>query len=533
MKKYISIFLLLFSVSCTSTQDLELSTPSLNKLSTTNNLQAENTPNELPSATRKTTQISTVNSSPSPKFTNTPILSPTLTKTVFPPLDANISYLMYHAHDGYVILNPDGSGRQTLQMQADGWTDSFSPDGRWAVKSSCEDDHDLLKCNTDLSLTVISIPEGDIRFSWKIYPKEKVDPDNYWDYWIVDWSPNGRYLAFAAMPTGLSLDLFVYDTRDNLLHRLTNDSQRIAGIDWSPDSKQIVYWNVLPCSNEYPDCEINAPEDLNEYSINVTQPENGSNQGIRTLINRVGLNHNAVHFSDSRGWLSSEQYVLAWGCSDRGSCGSLSYIDINTGQETNISTGLEYARGMEHTMDNIMSFGEFVPELFTIDPVNKVTLLYDMTSESWKIVSFKGDILHLGDIPLGSVSYRGGPLYRFLSLPESRVYGITLSGEYPIISERDHANILPSASGMFVIYNEKGLDIFSINDNLVFSIDNQSIRGILWRPDWKGIYYMTDLSDNAWAIYFLSIPDFQSSLIYKCINTDQECKEGDGLWWIS
>jgi len=45
------------------------------------------------------------------------------------------------------------------------------------------------------------------------------------------WSPNGRYLAFAAVLDADSSDLFIYDAQDSSLRRLTNGPDWIGPIE--------------------------------------------------------------------------------------------------------------------------------------------------------------------------------------------------------------------------------------------------------------------------------------------------------------
>jgi hypothetical protein len=83
--------------------------------------------------------------------------------------------------------------------------------------------------------------------------------------------------------------------------------------------------------------------------------------------------------------------VLMRGCSDRGACSYLSYLDINSGEEKIIGTGTELQTGSETPYEQWVLSGEFTPDSFAIDPQNKVTLLYDPAEETSKIVSFNED----------------------------------------------------------------------------------------------------------------------------------------------
>ena len=54
------------------------------------------------------------------------------------------------------------------------------------------------------------------------------------------WSPDGRYVAFAAQSDGLT-DLYLYDLQADSLRRLTNDAFADLEPAWSPDGQQLAF----------------------------------------------------------------------------------------------------------------------------------------------------------------------------------------------------------------------------------------------------------------------------------------------------
>jgi len=57
----------------------------------------------------------------------------------------------------------------------------------------------------------------------------------------VQWSPDGRYLAFVAALDGPSSDLYVYDTVSKKVNHLTSGDLEVALPIWTPDGNEIIY----------------------------------------------------------------------------------------------------------------------------------------------------------------------------------------------------------------------------------------------------------------------------------------------------
>jgi hypothetical protein len=57
----------------------------------------------------------------------------------------------------------------------------------------------------------------------------------------VQWSPDGRFLAFVAALDGPSSDLYVYDTNNQKINHVTSGELEIALPIWSSDGSEIIY----------------------------------------------------------------------------------------------------------------------------------------------------------------------------------------------------------------------------------------------------------------------------------------------------
>ena len=134
------------------------------------------------------------------------------------------------------------------------------------------------------------------------------------DIFILDWSPDGRYLAFAAVIENENIDLYVYDIEEDVIHRLTDNSRNVDFMKWSPNGKRI--W--LEASEPDGSSSKTFFYTLQADSLVIQHPK-------AILEDRWNINE---------GWVSSNEYFLV--NSSEGCCGpnNLRYINVETGRET-------------------------------------------------------------------------------------------------------------------------------------------------------------------------------------------------------
>lgn len=71
---------------------------------------------------------------------------------------------------------------------------------------------------------------------------------NYPDFTGITWSPDGNYIAFglnlaSSLDKKVPTTLFVIDRMGNIKVQVSDES--IGNIDWTPDSKNIIYFSVV------------------------------------------------------------------------------------------------------------------------------------------------------------------------------------------------------------------------------------------------------------------------------------------------
>ena len=76
-----------------------------------------------------------------------------------------------------------------------------------------------------------------------------LDPASY------RWSPNGRFLAYTGVDKD-GVDLFVYDSLNDTIRRMSSGRTGAFFWSWSPDGKWIVYHDMAGCRMEQGRCQL-------------------------------------------------------------------------------------------------------------------------------------------------------------------------------------------------------------------------------------------------------------------------------------
>ena len=144
--------------------------------------------------------------------------------------------------------------------------DAIAPDGRHLVYLTGTIDYDLGATSPDVALHIWRIADGQavrtipllppdypaniaenvrrLRASNPDYDADFVSAESVWaaiagGIQVYAWSPDGTRLAFGSAQAGPSSDLYVYNTLDDTILRLTDGPEQINQIRWSPDGKLI------------------------------------------------------------------------------------------------------------------------------------------------------------------------------------------------------------------------------------------------------------------------------------------------------
>ena len=437
----------------------------------------------------------------------------TISPTEYPPLNSHGPYILSDT----LLLNPDGSGLKWVSYPEEYGLGNYSPDGEWRVLFTGGFSGDVyigLAIDdagwTEISLSLLHVPDGKIIkvatvATWTTFPNWGECGSPVSNLIHVKWSPDGRYLAFIADPTGTSLELFTYDTDAGLLRRLTNDEADVLDISWSPDGKKIYY------TNGFPQKQWNLMPYYNLFTLNMTEPENSPNQGIQTFY--TGEDEIKIVWMDGESGLISLTTKNLGCMSGLYETAEFSYLSLATGEKNTIWAGPDISP-------------------LALDPIDGAILLF--ADGKYSIVEFNGKVTATPEgLSDCSGEYLGDPKNTFLCISSDRkkIIGISFGGQVEEV-----VSLLDDIQGMsispdrkwFVVDHSEGIDLYSRKGALVYSWPHATaISGYLWPPDERGVYF----SVEGGQLYYWPFADPNPSLIFECPPT-MTCLGSRQLTWV-
>jgi dipeptidyl aminopeptidase/acylaminoacyl peptidase len=368
-------------------------------------------------------------------------------------------------------------------------------------------------CSTwdEMSIHLLHVPDGKIiKVSLVIAQKILYENDTYGECGTplyrmihVKWSPDGRYLAFIADPTGTSLDLFTYDTDKQILRRLTNDSADVVDISWSPDGKKLFYINGIRREN----WEVHPDDTYAMHTLNMTEPENGTNQGIQTFYS--GKKKVAIQWMDHEDGLIYTTTEDVW-CMTGGDEASrpmeLNYLNLGSDEKNTI-------------------WPESATRAKAFDPINRTILLFQKDGDnlaSGYIVNLRGEVMATVPDVTGcrEAVYLGDTTDTFLcsSGEMNEIIGISSGGKVHQIDNLPGEGRIEVSSdrNWFVVYYPEGINLYSRKGELfkkwahtIMKLSYDTVI-FLWAPDGKGLYFAVE----GRKLYYWPFSDPAPSLIF-------------------
>jgi hypothetical protein len=377
-----------------------------------------------------------------------------------------------------------------------------------------------LAANDDVpELMIYELPSGKIRDRFplvrcgenaKVCEKYRSN----WDQMMgqePQWSPNGRYLAFAAILDADSSDLYVYDGQDRTLRRLTHGPDWVGPIEWSPDGTQIIMQELLNDDEFFFAPSSKPPTSV--WSVSVSTNE------IKLLYTTEGAytRQNILRWLDDQRFIAYEGFLV-----NADQARNLRLVDMKTGT------------------NRILFYGEFGSESF--DPIHETVAVYALYGEQYP----QG--IHLVSAEDYTVRYLEGPPF-MMDFPEwDPKTGLFISGD---ACENDPQGVLavnylgsftcvpqpvptPAFTETTRYPDPNGTSFITLKDgtwletqgNAAVQISPQTASDVIWCPDSSCFFFFMPQPDHTWTLHHVSMPDLTLKIV------DEGIESIGGAQWL-
>ena len=130
----------------------------------------------------------------------------------------------------FSIYTMDLAGKNIKKIVDSGDRPVISPDGQWIAVS-----HVRGRLQRGPSLLLVDI-DG-------LMQREILLRAPIGFYGMIDWSPDGKKLAFTIRIPGVLNDIYIVDIDGKNLRQLTEDPAQDLYPSWSPDGQWIAFWS--------------------------------------------------------------------------------------------------------------------------------------------------------------------------------------------------------------------------------------------------------------------------------------------------
>jgi hypothetical protein len=317
----------------------------------------------------------------------------------------------------------------------------------------------------------------------------------------IAWSPDGLHLAFAGQMDGLSSDLYLYNTADGTIQRLSSGPEEAQWIEWSPDGKWILdastYW-------------AGAGMTYNFYATSV------DGKIVRRLLEDSLLDPGLT-------WINAHAFLAYHSTNGPGS--GLDRVDIDSGSVDKVWDGHIFSQVVDVSGTWLALYDYDQNGLFLID------------LETLKATRVQGPTpTHVyGTVAILRNSRE--PARLFMTWDENDLSLYYLSSNGALTSAGTSANFFSVAPNQtdWIAIQDNNIQVFPGGGSQarIFKLPDgtavDDFQAILWRPDLSGIF----LASSAGQLYTLDFSSGISTLVEEHLSSyDPLTGIPAGLIWV-
>jgi hypothetical protein len=320
------------------------------------------------------------------------------------------------------------------------------------------------------------------------------------------WSPNGRYLAFVALQDAPSSDLFVYDTQNGDLRRLTNGPDWVGPIEWSPDGTHIIMQELLNSSEFLFGPHSKPPSSVWSVSVPTNEIKLLYSTGEEPWWQNILL------------WLDEKRFIAYAGF----------LVDADQARDLRLVD-------MEAGTNRILFNGVFAAISF--DPVHEVFAIYEQNTEyclsnSICLVSMKdGSIRTFEHLPV-YISFTRWDEKTGLFVSNSdcendpqSLQAFNYQGTFTCVPKPTPTSIqleiasYPAPNRQWSISVKDGLWLETQGQPVV-KLNQQEASNVIWCPDSSCFFFFIPQQDQKWSLYHVSMPNLTVKMVDDGIEND-------------
>ena len=439
-----------------------------------------------------------------------PPLSSTPAATLPVPLTTGGPYLAYQVQAGdrtiIKFLDADGSGQASFSYPANAAPENFqdplsntlSPDGKvlaWYSGSAGPCMGAVGPGTAALTLNLMNLADGTTRLVTPLLSRDY--PNNFakaaqqlgqadvtagtlQNAFVcgitqsLDWSPDGRFLAFAGQMDGLSSDLYLYDSVSGAIQRLSTGPQEVEWISWSPDGKWIL------------DGSSYSVGEGMRYDIYATSVDGAS---IKRLSTATPSN------VTSTDWLNDHTYFDSNGDNGPGSY-DVKLVNVDTSKTSELWQG-------SYSSFAFVPYGKWValfantpswPWPYTGSDFQTGIFLVDTTTLKQTRVNSVGPWGCCSLPEIQALGHNGDHLFLVKNHSSQDIQHLSSDGQLtPAGVQAEKISVSPDRLDWIAfaanirIFSEDGTPIRTVA--LPANLDPKSIGWITWRPDSSGLFF--------------------------------------------
>lgn len=360
--------------------------------------------------------------------------------------------------------------------------------------------------NVSPELILYELPSGKIRERFPLVrcSKETDICEKFRSNWSEmmsqqpQWSPNGRYLAFVAVLDAASSDLFIYDTQNRNLRRLTNGPDWVGPIEWSPDGTQIIMQELLNDSEFFFDPSSKPASSV--WSVSV------SSNDIKLLYstNDANARQNILRWLGDKRFIAYEGFLV-----NTENARNLRFVDMDSGT------------------NKILFDGPFVMPSF--DPIHETFALYVLSAENYQqgiyLVSIKSNTIRRLDEPPHLSNFFEWNSERGLFVSEDdcqndpqSLQAFDYQGNFKCVPRPTPTPVplgivsYPAPNGKWNISVKNGLWL-ETDGKSAAQVSKDTATDVFWCPDSSCFFFSVLQQNHQWNLYRVSLPDLTIKMV--------------------